>query len=824
MKKTVPAPRAAQKPAVRAPLGEPELTVGLGAATGIYLVLALIFFLPAFLPGQHIYGTDYIGGGYFFYHFISERLGEGALPKWVPYVFGGMPLFANPGSTFHPVHFLADLLVPTSRVLPMVFVAHFWVAGVGMYLLARELGCRSWVAFVAGLAFQFTGITTSWVYAGHDGRIIVATLAPLLFFFLHAGIRTARLGWFAGAAATLGVALLSFQIQNSYYLLLAGGIWAVFCLVHLEVFRRRARFARVVALGLGSVAFGFLLAAVNFLPFLGYVPESPRGMEGGRGYEFAISFSMPPAELLSVAVPEQHGVSVADPQTGRPLFPGYQGQNPFKLHTEYVGALVVVLLALGAFHSRRDRYWWFFAGLALFMLTIALGGHTPLYRLYFAVLPGTQQFRAPSLSFFVVAFALVSMAALTLERVLQLREASRQRRRGRSTEPEPLARLPWVAGAVVGLAVLGMATAGTGVEAPGAPSRALGWARFAFFAALVGAALWLWVRESLSPRVLAVALAVITLTDLWVMGRRFLHTIDPPEATFAADDVISFLRAQPGPFRIWTFPFPQHYRGAGAYGGNFPMHFGIDQVGGEHPNMLQRWVEYVGPGTVTYIDWGNLIQEASVVETPEGQAIAFRAAPGMLEAANVRYVVSMAPLSHPTLREVHRGSALVYENVAALPRAYLPPTVVPIPAARMVEAMLATPWDPAQTAYVAAEAGIELPDAPLAGEAAITVYEPDRVVVQTRTDRAALLVLADNHYDGWRAEVNGQRAEVVLANHTFRGVVVPAGEQTVEFTFRPPPLYTGLYITVAGFVLLGILGVVLLVRERRRGEPPSEVG
>ncbi|HEX5520650.1 MAG TPA: hypothetical protein VFX29_03100, partial [Longimicrobiaceae bacterium] len=201
---------------------EPQLEIRTGVAAAIYFVLSLVYFLPAFAPGRQVYGTDYLGGGYMFYHFVGERLAAGVLPKWVPYVFGGMPLAANPGSTYHPVHFVADLLLPTSKVLAAVFVVHFWIAGLGMYLLARELESRRWVAFVAGLAFQFTGITMSWVYAGHDGRIMVATMAPLFFYCLHRGVRTARLAPFAGAAATLGFALLSFQIQNSYYLLLAG--------------------------------------------------------------------------------------------------------------------------------------------------------------------------------------------------------------------------------------------------------------------------------------------------------------------------------------------------------------------------------------------------------------------------------------------------------------------------------------------------------------------------------------------------------------------------------------------------------------------------
>jgi hypothetical protein len=89
-----------------------------------------------------------------------------------------------------------------------------------------------WVALVGGLAFQFTGIIASWVYAGHDGRIIVATLGPLFFFFLHAGIRTlGPCAWFAGAAGTLGVRAALLPDPERLLPAAGGGDLVVFCLV-----------------------------------------------------------------------------------------------------------------------------------------------------------------------------------------------------------------------------------------------------------------------------------------------------------------------------------------------------------------------------------------------------------------------------------------------------------------------------------------------------------------------------------------------------------------------------------------------------------------
>lgn len=820
MAKTAPPPRRAS--ALAAPV-DSELPVRLWVAAAVFFALSLLYFLPAFLPGRQVYGTDYLAGSYFFYDFFADRFGSGSLPKWVPYVYGGMPVYANPGSAYHPVHLLAEALLPTGKVLAAIFVVQFWLAGTGMYLLARELRCRPWVAFVAGAAFQFTGVTMSWVYAGHDGRIMVSTMAPLFFFFLHRGVRTGSIGPFAGAAGTLAFALLSFQIQNSYYLILAGFIWAVFLLFHFGLHRRPAALARTLALGFGSIAFAFMIAAVNFLPFQDYVAESPRGMEGGRGYDYSTSYSMPFAGLVSMAVPEQQGASVADPATGRPLFPAVDG---FKLHTEYVGAFVLVLLFVGVMYG-RSRYWWFFGGLALFALSMALGGNTPLYRLYYAALPGLDRFRAPDLTFYVAAFALVVMAALTLEALAERRAAAAARRAGVKDESGP-GNVVWIGLGVVAVAVLGAMMAGGAL--PGEPSRAAGWMRFALFAGGITAVLWAWTSRRMGSTGAALLLALLTVADLAIVGRRFFHTTEGPAQVFAPDDVVSFLQSQPGPNRVWAFSVPgagvPTWGRGGSKGGDYPMLFGIEQVAGEHPNPLQRWVQYIGAGEQEITDFHNLLgprDSLAVVQGAGGeQAIVFNPRPGLLEAANVRYVVSMAPLAHPGLREVFRGSALVYQVVNALDRAYLVPDVRKLPEDGILPAMTAGGWNPAQTAFVPADAPVNVPGGPLTGGARVTAHEEDRVTVQATASRPALMVLADNAYHGWTATVDGRETPIVRTNHTLRGVVVPAGTHTVEFTFRPGDLYTGFYLYLAGFGLLAAYAVFLLIRGRRRGAAEGE--
>lgn len=784
-----------------------DLVIPFKLAAGIFFALAIVYFAPAFFPGRGIFGTDYLAGGYQFMEFLSNQLRSGVIPKWVPYVYGGVPLHANPGSTYYPSRLLLMFLLPDSRIFPALLLTQFAIGGTGMYLLARELGARTWIAFLAGLAFMFTGITMSGVYSGHDGRIIVATFSPLVFFCLHRGMRTGRIAPFVGLAATLGFSLLCFQIQSNYYLLIAAAAWTLFCAWQF----REVGVPKIVArlgLALAAVAFAFALAAVNFLPFLDYVGESPRGAAGGRGYEYSTSFSMPPAEISGFAIPEQQGTLGT-----------YHGKSFFKQHTEYVGALVIAMLLLGVYFSRRNKYWAFFAATALLALSMSLGGYTRLYKLYYNFLPGVNKFRAPSISLFLVSMSLVIMAALTLEAIAKVRDnapeeekAARRAAKGTKVRTES----DFARYLTLGVVALGVLMVLVSQTIPSPLGEAVGWIRFGLFLIIVGFLIYSWLRGVITSRTVAMALCVVTLADLWIVTRKFFQTVRPPDEVYAPDDVVQYLRAQGDSDRVWVFPFggPSVYHGSEQVGSNriplrnYLMHFGFEQAGGEHGNQLERFNEYAGAGKQVYVDWHN-----------------FAGWPAFMSAANIRYIVSGVELQlynpdstkSQDIEEVFRGSAIVYRNNKVLPRAFLVGDARVIPNADSALAfMKIRGWDPRQTAVVDRPLGIALPATPLIDSTVITTRRPDKVVVKTTTNRPALLVLGDVYAHGWKAWVDDKATPIVITNVAFRGVPVAAGTHTVRFEFDPDALTTGRTISLVLFVMLIAYGVWFLLTVVRR--------
>jgi len=138
-----------------------------------------------------------------------------------------------------------------------------------------------------------------------------------------------------------------------------------------------------------AVALGFLIGAVQYMPVLEYVPWSPRA--GGKGWEHAVSYSMPIEELLNLYLPQFSGI-----------LDNYWGRNGIHYHSEYIGAAALLLAGAAFGGETRKSFRRFWIVTLVVAVLWALGGFTPFYHLVYAIVPGTKFFRAPSTMLMVV--------------------------------------------------------------------------------------------------------------------------------------------------------------------------------------------------------------------------------------------------------------------------------------------------------------------------------------------------------------------------------------------------------------------------------------
>jgi hypothetical protein len=94
-----------------------------------------------------------------------------------------------------------------------------------------------------------------------------------------------------------------------------------------------------------------------------------------------------------------------------------------------------------------------------------------------------------------------------------------------------------------------------------------------------------------------------------------------------------------------------------------------------------------------------------------------------------------------------------------------------------------------------------------AGTARITFFGNNRIEVDCQAERPCLLFLAEQHYPGWKAEVDGKSVPVLRANGLFRAVpLAKAGSHKVVLVYRPWLLYLGAAVSAAAWLLLILLG------------------
>jgi hypothetical protein len=186
-------------------------------------------------------------------------------------------------------------------------------------------------------------------------------------------------------------------------------------------------------------------------------------------------------------------------------------------------------------------------------------------------------------------------------------------------------------------------------------------------------------------------------------------------------------------------------------------------------------------------------------------------APGILDMLGVRYFIFRGTPPPQARTLMQQDDYWVVENEGALPRAYIPQRVEALADEGLaLKRMAADDFEPRRVAYVAER--LELPD-DCQGTAEIVDEVPCTVAVAAEMRTAGLVVLADQWYEGWRAELDGRDVPIVNVNHALRGVVLPAGKSRVDFHYEPPGFRLGLWLALAAAALLAVWVVRCLFRR-----------
>jgi hypothetical protein len=315
------------------------------------------------------------------------------------------------------------------------------------------------------------------------------------------------------------------------------------------------------------------------------------------------------------------------------------------------------------------------------------------------------------------------------------------------------------------------------------------------------------------PVAVFVALAVTVLAvDLFRANMGFNPAIPIDHAAQPTTGAIRYLQSQT----------PNRFAGIGPVGSIQPigpdlaMRYGLyDARGYDYPverRFDRLWRGTAGPDadlvppttlaqpTAESVRTLSLLSVADVIQDPRGDRLRL-----------------------PGLRVAYSGAdARVYSNSRALPRVFVVDRQRTVAGGdASLQALKSGSVDPRRVAVTERAlpglpqdpGGSAAPATPTAGSARLVSYGREHVVARASAPRRSLLVLTDVHYPGWKAWVDGRRAPIERVNYLLRGVALPAGSHTIEFTYAPASWRAGWIVSLLASIV--VAGVALLGWRRR---------
>ena len=818
-------------------------------AAGIAILVSLIvFFSPIIFENKTFLGVDAVAS-LCWRPVLKEASAQGIIPLWNPYIFCGMPAYANlTFSIDYAFYNISSQVITYASLLfqyllanrPLGYVIFYYlVLGLGMYALTFSRVKSKMIALLAGLGSMYSMYIIIWIMLSHITKIKTICWLPWIILL----IERLRLT-FDWKYAFLLIVLFHFvyvpsQIQMIFYIFLMLGMYYV--VFFLGIVRKREEwrtFVRSAAVVSVAAVLAVALNADKVLTVFEYSKSSIRGAasivqqphpkeqtkESALEYSYATNWSFSPGEIMTFVLPSWYGFGTHRYQRSTTTEPvtanTYWGPQPFVDGPQYMGIIILFFAVLGFMRNRKDPFVIFLALTIVVSLLIAFGKEFPLvYNLMFEYFPMFNKFRVPSMILVLVQISIPLLAAFGV---------SSLKRPGAGFQPSGEKKLRYVLYGIGVLLILSLVgrgpveviyssifpidevgpklaeslktdqtTAVAGFYELVTRSVATDFSIALGLLLISLGSVWLYLKGMMRFSTVLIVLVPVAIGDLW---RVDINPMEPvtqeyQQSVFATPDYVHFLHRDTSLYRTLAFIDGQPEQD------NILAYWKIQNTYGYHAAKLRSYQDVADVATL-----GN---------------------PLLLQLMNVKYIISNnvnTLTSRDTLMPVYDGTdAKVALFRVSLPRAFFVRRWETASGRDILNKIAALSFDPVDVAYVMEDPAIHI-DSPQQGAKAEYVrYGLQDFELNVTATGNNLLFLSEVYYPhGWKAFIDGHETPIYRLNYLFRGVVVPAGTHRLEMKFDPDSFRFGRNISlVSNILLLGGLAFAGFDTWRKRRSAPD---
>ncbi len=788
------------------------------AAIGVFLIVTIFFFNPAFFENKMLNQTDiqqWEGSSKSMRDF-REQTGEE--PLWSESMFSGMPGYlVNVKWGNIAIGYMKNIM---SFNLPHP-ICNIYLAFLSYYIMLLAFGVRPYLAIGGAVAFGLSTYMIIGLSVGHSGRIGAIAFMPLIMAGIHLVFMNRTVLGFGVTVAALALHFRENHLQMTYYMLMIVGIYGIVQLVYCFRQGRIAEYLKSLAI----LAPATLIAVGTFFGPMWAITEYAKYSRGESELEAPATDKK--SSGLDKTVVFQHNYAILEPLTLLiPNFYGGSSQNLLAADREsnvskalaatneqtfnqlaysssaywgpqtplpyYAGAIIVFLFAIGIVFAEKAYVWWLIP-VCVIAVMMSWGNNFPAFNYFiFDYLPGYNKFRSVTFTIVMVMFAMPLLGLLGLEKLISEGVTKANKKK-----------LLIALGSTGGLCVIFLLFAGVMSFMREDESQLPPWFlgaliddrkallrsdAFRSLSFILGTFIIIYFElwKKITPIAFYAMLIFFITVDLAIVNTRYFtkenYKRKREAGAFPPTEADQEILKDKDYYRVYNL------QGAFVEARTSYFHH---SVGGYHGAKLRRYNQL--NDSCLYKQTNALIQNI------QGGKMNFTQF-GVINMLNIRYMVFGPERGNIIPNPAANGNGWFVRDVEVVTS----PTEELRTVCELDTKKKAVTSDPN---YKASAINFD-------STALITVssHNPRSLKYETQSSSDGFAVFSEIFYpDGWIATIDGKETPIYRVDYVLRGLQVPAGKHAIEFRFEPAAYTVGNKVTTAFswltvLVVLGSIG------------------